>query len=240
MDNLDIEVKSLQLQKLKLEINSLEKEKNVPKLWNSLEVTKFIASLALPLVLIYITSVASAKLRDIDNNQKAMTQQTIIATENNKRIYDLRSSIYQEISIRLNEVYSYIYYVGRWKELSPQRILENKRFCDEHMYANQPLFSPEFFKTYIDFMNIAYNTYSGEGEDAKLQTDLNPHKKYYKGSLEWNDKWDDMFFIEEGTNEVEIRTGMNEKYNELLTLLSKELNTEEQKINNPFNDFKPN
>lgn len=151
----------------------------------------------------------------------------------------MRFALYQQIGSRLNEIYCYFSYVGKWKDLSPSRIIENKRVCDEYMYSNQSLFNQEFFGAYNAFMDVAYKTYSTEGQDAKLLTDLGTHKKYYTGSMPWQNKWDDMFGIDPSINEFDIRKDINDKYNTLLTLLSRELNIKEVTIKNEFKDLKP-
>ncbi|MBN8787574.1 MAG: hypothetical protein J0I84_10830 [Terrimonas sp.] len=238
MEALEEEYKNLKIQKLKLEITDLKSPKPTSNAWNSLELVKLIASLSLPVVLFFVSSNASSRLKEIENNQKIIADQNRTAIENNQRIYDMRFSIYKQISFRLNEIYCYFTYIGKWKELSPVRLIENKRFCDEIMYSNQSLFNPDFFKVYNDFMDISYKAYSGQGQDAKLRTDMSTHKNYYKCGT-WEDSWGDMFQIEDGSNELGIRKDIHKKYNDLLTGLTKELNIDEVVVNNQFKDNKP-
>ncbi|MFH6987594.1 hypothetical protein ACHRVW_07600 [Flavobacterium collinsii] len=239
MKKIDEIIKELEFQKLEIEIENLKKPVPKRNIWNSLEVSKFIVSLILPVTLFYITYETSERLKKIEKNEEKNYKQNIISVENNKRIYELRFEIYQIIALKLNEIYCYYYYVGNWKELSPRQIIENKRYCDQIMYSYQYLFSPEFFKSYLKFFNDNFDTFSGQGKDAKLLTDFKTHKKYYSGKEPWKESWKEMFDYRNDVQQFEIRKMTNKNYNTLLTLLPKELNIKEIRIDNIFKDFKP-
>ena len=211
---------------------------NTNKKWSNVDVAKILVSIIMPILLFglgYYSNRISEERKALRNDFKEYMQG---ALKHNNRIYDMRLNLYSEIKIQLNEIFCYIYYVGKWKELSPERILLNKRYCDELMYSSQSFFSPEFFQSYEEFMTSAFQMFNGAGDDAKIKSDLNSHKKYSR--IAWHEKYDDMF-ISQGRNydDVTIRKGIRKAYNEMMTNLSREINIEERQVTTEYHDYKP-
>jgi hypothetical protein len=259
MIDYDIEIKKCQLEKLQielqtlknndttlaqqekseLEIKSLKKQTSLG-LWNSLEVVKLIISLSVPILLFVITKQTNDRLKDIEakEHETLLVNQSLL--ENNKRIYEHRYLLYQEVSLKLNHILCYFNYVGRWKELSPIQIIEDKRFCDERIYSNAILFSHEFVLEYRNFIRTAFKEFSGEGFDAKLKTDLNAHKINFPDKALWSkNNWDKYFMAPNEYNEIDIQRSVFNKYNDLLKLIAKELAIEEYKPTEIFENKKP-
>ncbi|WP_299367194.1 hypothetical protein [Winogradskyella sp.] len=212
--------------------------KSDKKVWNSLEIAKLIVSLFVPISLFILTYIINNDLKKSQQYQENIIRQNKSIMENNKRIYEHRFEIYKKIKIPINEIFSYIYYVGKWKELSPEKIIMNKRLCDEIMYSNEPLFNKKFFESYENFMRNAFETYNGMGADAKIKSEFWTHKKFYIGKVSWSKSWDDAF-VKNMSNDLNSRMNIREAYNELLTNLSTELSLKERKVNQEFKDFKP-
>ncbi|AZI26367.1 hypothetical protein EA772_13815 [Pedobacter sp. G11] len=228
------DIERLQLEKLKLEVSGLENNQN-KKIWNSLEVSRLMISMLIPLLLGYISYTTSQIQKEVNSNEA----RNKINVDNNKRIYDLRVAVYQRVSLPINEIYSYTSYIGRWKALTPDEVVSNKRTCDEIMYSNQSFFTAEFFSAYTEFMRSCFVMGNGSGMDAKIHSDLVYHKRYYRGTTPWSSAWDDKFSYVAEQEDIAVRRRINTQYNLLLSLLSKELRIKEIEINNEFKDSKP-
>ena len=111
----------------------------------------------------------------------------------NDRIIEKRVSIYEKIGKDLNDVYAFLTQVGDWKEFTPEDIIKKKRAVDKIMYINRPYWSDKAFKAYLNFMNSAFEIFTGVGEDAKLKTIT----WQFQSLPTWDDKWN-KFFAENG------------------------------------------
>jgi hypothetical protein len=121
-------------------------------LWNSLEISKLVTSGVGALVV------------------AIMAWQLQSVSENSKRLAGKQAELYDKIGPKLNELYSYYFYVGRWKEQNPDGILATKRALDEVVYSNRLYFSQTFFDQYNVLMGLYFQTGTGWGKDAKLNT----------------------------------------------------------------------
>lgn len=90
--------------------------------------------------------------------------------ERERRLTEVRFDLYKEIGFKLNDLFAYFNFVGLWKELSCQDVIERKRELDRHVYAYRPLFTSEFFDRYVAFTDAAFKTNTGWRKDAKLRT----------------------------------------------------------------------
>jgi hypothetical protein len=168
--------------------------------WNSLEAAKMAASL--------ITPVLVLALGIIINN----------SIKNAERSTSLRSEIYKTVGGDLNDIYSYLAFVGGWKEMTPIEIIAKKRAVDKAMYTYKPFFSDELFDTYVKFMNAAFRAYGEAGKDARIRSDI----KTDDGdrtihSKEWKAEWEDRFTKERNKQE------QREAYNDFLEQLARDL-----------------
>ena len=110
-------------------------------LWNSLEKAKLLVSILTPLLLLVLGVI-------INNSVKTAERST-----------SLRSEIYKAVGGDLNDIYSYVAFVGIWKDLIPTDVILRKRNVDKAMYTYKPFFSKELFSTYERFMNEAFAPY---------------------------------------------------------------------------------
>ena len=122
------------------------------RLWNSLEIAKISASLITPMLVLFLGIV-------INNSIKKAERST-----------SLRSEIYQTVGGDLNDIYSYLSFVGGWKENTPLEIIEKKRAVDKAMFTYRPFFTKELFTTYETFMKEAFDPFSGAGKDARIRS----------------------------------------------------------------------
>ncbi|AXQ27339.1 hypothetical protein D0B54_00935 [Solimonas sp. K1W22B-7] len=168
--------------------------------WNGLEIVKLAVSLVTP-VLVLILGIV------INNSIKA-----------GERATALRSKIYEQVGGDLNDIYSYLAFVGSWKEMTPPDVIAKKRAVDKAMYTYRPFFSDELFRTYETFMNEAFKAYGGAGKDARIRSDISTADGDRKShGKEWKPEWEDRFTTER--NKEEQRNA----YNKFLEQLARDL-----------------
>ncbi len=145
--------------------------------WNSLEKTKLAVSVLTP-VLVLILGII------INNSIKSAERST-----------SLRSDIYRTIGGDLNDIYSYLAFVGGWKELTPADVMARKRAVDKAMYTYKPFFSKELFETYETFMQEAFAPYGTPGTDARIRSDIatSDGDRRIHTLKGWEASWDDRF-----------------------------------------------
>ncbi len=95
-------------------------------------------------------------------------------------IIQKRAEIYAEIQDDLNKIYSYIKRVGKWKELTPEEVLDSKRTVDQKFHTTKPYWSSSTFQQYENFMDICFETYRGHGKDAGIKADIDQYKSLSK------------------------------------------------------------
>jgi hypothetical protein len=122
--------------------------------WSGLEKAKLAASFLTPLLVLILGII-------INNSIKSTERSTA-----------LRSEIYRAIGGDLNDIYSYLTFVGGWKEMTPSDVIARKRAVDKAMYTYRPFFSKELFDTYDTFMREAFAPYSSAGADARIRSDI--------------------------------------------------------------------
>ena len=88
------------------------------------------------------------------------------------------------------------------------------------MYTNRPYFdsASSLLNTYNLFMDNAFQSYSGMGEDAKIRSEMILHKDYINDKIKWKKDWNSNF-----TNE-DKRTEIHKLYYDFLRQVSWELN----------------
>ena len=121
-----------------------------PPVWNSLEITKLCVSLLTPIVIAVATYQYNVH-KDLDVQQQ----------ERLRRVVAKRVELWDAMAPKMNDIYCYFLYVGRWKEMEPQEIIERKRDLDALLYSNRILFSQPFFESYQEFMSAAFEMYRG-------------------------------------------------------------------------------
>ena len=145
--------------------------------WNSLEIAKLAVSALTP-VLVLVLGVI------VNNSIKSAERST-----------ELRSDIYRSIGGDLNDIYSYLAFIGGWKELTPADVIARKRAVDKAMYTYRPFFSRELFDTYARFMREAFAPFGPPGTDARIRSDIKTDDgdrriHTLKG---WEARWDEAF-----------------------------------------------
>lgn len=116
--------------------------------WNSLEVAKLFVSFLTPLVVLLVGVWVRKLLEKLESAQ--WVNQTVI---------EWKMRAYEEMAPALNDVFCYMLYVGSWKELTPPKILETKRFLDKKIAVLGPLFSDGPHVALREFMDLCFKTW---------------------------------------------------------------------------------
>ncbi|WP_367154742.1 hypothetical protein [Methylomonas sp. HYX-M1] len=165
-----------------------------------LEAIKVIASVATPIIVLLLG--IWAKNIAVDYERRASL---------NGRIIERRVEIYEEVKTDINDIFVFLTQVGNWKEFTAQQIVEKKRRVDKTMYTSRPYWSDAAFHAYMDFMNAAFETYTGVAEDAKIRTETWQFEKL--------PQWDNAFsrwFSTQPTSLSELRL----RYDALMKMLA--------------------
>lgn len=141
------------------------------RLWNSLEISKLFAT---PLIAAafgwFIWQSQQAIVQHWEQDQLDRRAHSEAVSKERDQVRGLRLSIYKEAAPLINDILSYNFYVGRWKEYSPADIIEKKRKLDSLMYSNMALLTPEFFKLYYAFMRESFRTAGNAYGESRIRT----------------------------------------------------------------------
>ena len=194
-------------------------------IWNSLEIAKLLVSAIVPIIIAYVGYIIRQRLKKIEAIQSS-----------NMVLLEWRMRIYEKMTPLLNDIYCYLTYVGDWKTMTPEQILKSKRLLDKEFYMVQPLFSQELSDAYDQFIKLCFQTYTGQGQDAKIRSGYERDgkgRKIYMGDS-WETRYEDMFVkVPEATTEEEKERDKRERkehrdkirnsYGELMRRLTCEL-----------------
>jgi hypothetical protein len=152
-----------------------------------LEIDKLIVSALTPLAVVVLAFQVTKATKRLEARQWV-----------NQKLVEKRIALLTEALPELNDPHCYLAWVGNWKELSPQDILQRKRSLDRLFYANRPFFRPATIEAYEDFSAKVYKTYSAPGHNAQLRTGpISGHgdrrKAYGDG---WDPRWNAYFAAE--------------------------------------------
>jgi hypothetical protein len=169
--------------------------------WTSLEKAKLAVSILTPLLVLVLGIVINKSVKTAE------------------RATDLRSEIYKNIGGNMNDIYSYLAFVGGWKELTPADVIARKRSVDKDMNTYKPFFSKELFATYKRFMNEAFRPYNPRGEDARIRSDISTEDgdRRIHTTKPWEPSWEDRFTHESN------KSAQQEAYDQFLEQLARDL-----------------
>lgn len=171
---------------------------------NSLEIVKLIITGITPIVVGVLVWKLNEAIKRFEHRQWR-----------NQKLIEKRLEIYDKIAPQLNDLLCYFTFIGCWKTLTPDKVVEMKRTLDKEIYLAQPLFSSDFFISNMDFINLCYETYTGWGQDAKLRIKFERRK-------DANSEWiasSEKFFTENVSDPKEIK----EAYRRIMKNFSKEI-----------------
>jgi hypothetical protein len=154
----------------------------VRPIWNSLEIVKLIIAGLTPLLVVIFAFIFDRRLKRHDKAQWT-----------NQKIIEKRIIVYDKVVPKLNDLFCFYLYIGNWKELFPDRVIEIKRELDKDINIYAPLFNKELLTKYNDFIKECFETFTGWGKDATIKSLFIRRKQCNEN---WNDKWNDFFSTE--------------------------------------------
>jgi hypothetical protein len=126
--------------------------------WTSLEIVKLVVGTLTPLAVLVLGIFVNRISRRVEATQWA-----------NQSVITRRLEIFTEIAPKLNQLYCFATFVGRWKETRPEQAVALKRDLDETMYSNRILFSDELFIAYRGFASTLFLEFAKTHGDAPLR-----------------------------------------------------------------------
>lgn len=188
-----------------------------PSVWNSLEVCKLFATISMPVVVLIFGYFAWGAQRSIverwDRDQAEQRQLAEAEVKVRDKVRDVRLTIYREAAPLINDILSYHFYVGRWRERTPADIIEKKRQLDTLLYSHRPLLTPTFFTLYHDFMRLTFRGARDFGSEPRIRTLSRCRSPRPEGAEQWR-----AYFTDEDT-----RQELCASYTRLLSRVSEEL-----------------
>jgi hypothetical protein len=149
--------------------------------WNSLEVTKILVTLLLAAVggaFTVLTWWQGEQKKQLEDDRAQQIRGLEQQAESVRNAAQLRLVVWREASPVLNDIYVYYMYVGRFKQIKPSELIADKRRLDKLMYSSEPLFSPNYIKAYLDFIDAAFAPHVGWLHNPKLRTvAIRPHDR---------------------------------------------------------------
>ncbi len=152
--------------------------------WSSLDRAKFAVSVATPVVVVVVGWLINRRLKFIDQAQWQ-----------NRKIIEKRIALYDDIAPLMNRVYCFCRWVGYWKDITPDEVLEAKRELDKTINIYRHLLSEGFYSDYNKFIHISFRTWTGRGEDAKIKSQISGGNGNRRKdcNYKWHTKWDSYF-----------------------------------------------
>ena len=142
------------------------------------------ASVGTPLTVACVGYFLNQRLKSIDDAQWQ-----------NRKITEKRIALFDAIAPDLNKVFCFCTFLGYWKDISPKEMLEAKRELDKTININRHLLSVNFYDSYEEFIHLAFRTFTGWGQDARIRaaiaSGMADRKKH--ANYEWCSEFASMF-----------------------------------------------
>lgn len=179
--------------------------------WNSYAIVSLVAAFLTPVLLFLLGLMVARAARRIENAQWA-----------NRKLIERRLELHKEMAPVLNDVYCFFTTRGHFREITPPDALEMKRQLDKLFHTNRNLFSPEFQKSYYDFMGLCFIEYSKLPEDAHLnaQSSWMREQRSHRG---WEPEWDERFVEMTTAESKETVEQQKRKYETLMAAFADDL-----------------
>jgi hypothetical protein len=176
-------------------------------IWNSLEIAKLLVAGLTPVLIAIVGLYLNRRLKRFEHMQWR-----------NQKLIEKRLAIYDDLAPLLNDLLCYFTYVGNWKEIKPNEIVQLKRTIDKKFYVAAPLFSTVFFSETMTFINLCFKPYQGWGHNAKLMTAFERRKEAFGNS--WDVSWEDLFTSDNQTTDP---SKIKESYLKIMNVFSEDI-----------------
>lgn len=180
--------------------------------WSLLfEAVTAIATLAVPLVVAYMANRFNDQLKMWEASQWR-----------NQELIKARLEYYRELVPQLNDLMTYVTFIGPWKEFTPPQVVQMKRALDRAFYCAAPLFSEEVARAYQVFMAECFEMFGPFGTDARIRSGYARRKEAV--GTGWDDGWNSMFTVQGGQPiPPETLTATRDRYNALITAFANDI-----------------
>ncbi|KAA3616361.1 MAG: hypothetical protein DWQ05_11535 [Calditrichaeota bacterium] len=145
-------------------------------------------NILLPVVLVFIGRRINASIKEIEHSHWA-----------NQKVIEKKLQLFDQIAPKLNDLYCFYLFIGRWKEITPADAIQLKRDLDRLVYTYQMILGNDLVEKYKFFMDkIAFHVYNKAGENARIigeiSNKLGDRKTH--ADYEWLEVWDEAFYTE--------------------------------------------
>ena len=136
-----------------------------------------------------------------------------------------RTDYYKVLVPNLNNLMSYMTFIGTWRDHAPTEIVALKRVLDKDFFCAAPLFSGRVRDAYSDFLDQCFSTFNNWGEDARIVSSAYRRRQAWRrNDSAWLPEWDHMFKkAEDDVISAEELTALRSSYDKLLAALVSDL-----------------
>jgi len=151
-----------------------------PDLWNTLEIAKLAIGILTPLSVAALGFLVSRHLKRID-----------LIQWKNQKLLEKRIAIYDVVAPQLNMLLCFFTWVGNWKSITPDAVVQAKRDLDKTMNVYRYLFDAEVYNAYQAFIHLLFKTYTGAGHDAEILSLVRgaDGDRVANATYTWNPEW---------------------------------------------------
>jgi len=176
--------------------------------WNSLEIARLVVGILTPLTLAVVGLLVNRYLKRLDMVQWK-----------NQKLLEKRIAIYDLVAPQLNLLLCFYTWVGYWKSISPEAVIQAKRDLDKTMNVYRYAFPDEVYGAYQDYIQLLFQAYTGVGHDAKILSTVKgiDGDRSTDAAYEWKPEWNARFLPD---GPVATRREVRERYGHLMGLLT--------------------
>ena len=145
-------------------------------------------NIMLPVVLVFIGQRINRSIKELEHSHWA-----------NQKIIERRLQLFDHIAPKLNDLYCFYMFIGRWKEISPVDLVKIKRELDRLVYTYRAILGVEFTENYRHFMDtVAFHVYNKAGENARIIGEIANRlgDRKIHANYEWQEEWQDEFYFD--------------------------------------------
>lgn len=155
---------------------------------NVIGMLSLFVNITLPVVLVFIGWRINKSIKELEHSHWA-----------NQKIIEKRLQLFDQIAPRLNDLYCFYLFIGRWKEISPMDLVQIKRELDRLVYTYRAILGVELTETYRNFMDkVAFHVYNKAGENARIIGEIENRlgDRRIHAAYDWQDEWQQVFYAD--------------------------------------------
>jgi hypothetical protein len=179
-----------------------------PDPWNSLEIAKLLVGVLTPLSVAALGFLISSRLKRLD-----------LAQWKSQKLLEKRIAVYDQVAPQLNLLLCFYTWVGYWRSITPDSVIQAKRELDRTMNVYRYLFQDEVYMAYQAFVNVLFETYTGAGHDAKILSAIRTPDgdRISNATFAWQPEWSGRFTV---GGKVATKSEVRSKYQHLMAKLT--------------------